>query len=149
MDAWPCVAASRPVGDRVMLEVTIAAQDGRVFRRFELTGRRSICVGRATACDVRIPEPSVSRQHAEIALVADDEWVLRDLDSTHGCLVEGRRVREIPIEPGLRVQIGPAVLQVTDLGRRIGAELDALLDDDGSEASGSPPRIISGGLDDA
>jgi len=126
-----------------MFELTIAAPDGHVVRRIELSGQRRIKIGRSRECDIQLPIPAVSRKHAEIEPLDEGTWVIRDLDSTHGCLVKGERIRELTITPGLEVHIGPAVLKFDDLATRIGAELDRIITEDDA----SSPRIV-GTLDE-
>ena len=113
-----------------MFELTIASPDGHVLRRVELTGSRAVRIGRSRECEIQLPIASVSRQHAELAPVDEETWVIRDLGSTHGCLVQGERIRELTIQPGLEVHIGPAVLRFDDLATRIGEELDQTITDE-------------------
>ncbi len=112
-----------------MFELTILTKDGRELKRYELSGTRPIKVGRAIDCDIKIGVAQVSRRHAKIEQVDEDEWVFTDLDSTHGSFVKGERIKEAVIEAGLEVMIGPAVLRFENLAHRIGAELNAMLDD--------------------
>lgn len=51
-----------------------------------------ILIGRQEVCDIHIDHKSVSKQHAML-LVRDDKLWLRDLGSTNGCHVNGKRVR--------------------------------------------------------
>lgn len=113
-----------------MFELTIFSKDGRELKRYELNGTKPIKIGRAIDCDIKIAVPEVSRRHAQIEQIEDDEWVIKDLGSTHGCLVRGERIREVTITPGLEVSIGPAVLRFENMAARIGAELDRMLGDD-------------------
>jgi pSer/pThr/pTyr-binding forkhead associated (FHA) protein len=50
-------------------------------------------IGRENA-DVPLDDEKVSRKHAEIGLYGPDAYVLRDLASTNGTFVNGRRVSE-------------------------------------------------------
>lgn len=113
-----------------MFEVTIAGKDGKVFKRLELSGDRSVRLGRSPECEVQIPLPSVSREHARIEPVDDRHWVIKDMNSTHGCLVRGQRIRELTITPGLVVEMGPAVVKFEEMATRIGAEMLASIKDD-------------------
>lgn len=130
-----------------MFEVTILDPDGAILKRLELYGSRPLRIGRAKECDIRLPIPAVSRIHAELVPLdeAGSQWVMRDLGSTHGLSVNGRRTPELTIEPGLEVQLGPARLRFENLSSRIGAELDRLLgeeDDDDSPVTSRDIRII-------
>jgi pSer/pThr/pTyr-binding forkhead associated (FHA) protein len=52
---------------------------------------RSIVIGRDPSADLQLPLSTVSRQHARIS-EADEVYVIEDLGSTHGTLVNGRAV---------------------------------------------------------
>ncbi|MCA9294776.1 MAG: FHA domain-containing protein [Phycisphaerales bacterium] len=117
-----------------MLEVSIVDKSGNVLQRVELTGARPIKIGRGLDCDVRITAATVSRQHAELRPAkGDGGWVLRDLNSTHGVFVDGKRVSALECEEGVEVNIGPATLRFDDLAERIGQEInDEIADEFGS-----------------
>lgn len=118
-----------------MFELTICTKEGRELRRYELSGTRPIRIGRGVDCDIQIGVPEVSRRHAQIELVDDDEWVIKDLNSTHGVHIKGERVREVTLEPGMEVTIGPAILKFENMASRIGDELNRILDADEEPAS--------------
>ncbi len=66
-------------------------------------------IGRRDDCDLRIPLPMVSRRHCELSL-NKDAVELRDLDSTGGTFVNGKRVDgEIAVKAGDYIRIGPLV----------------------------------------
>lgn len=127
-----------------MFELTIAGKDGKVIKRLELSGGRSVRIGRSPECEIQIPMPSVSREHAKIEPLDDRHWVIRDLNSTHGCLVRGQRIRELTITPGLVVEVGPAVLKFDEMATRIGAEMLASIKDEDE----APVRVRSSMLPD-
>lgn len=129
-----------------MLEVTISSKEGKTLKRYELTGSRPLNVGRGSVCDIQVPLMDVSREHATLELVGD-VWVLKDLESTHGCVVQGERVRAVPVSAGLEVRLGSARMRFSNLADRIGAELNAILEEvDPNAATGEPmadtlPRV--------
>lgn len=127
-----------------MFELTIADKEGKVFKRLELSGSRSVRVGRSPECEIQIPLPSISREHAKIEPLDDRHWVIRDLNSTHGCIVRGQRIRELTITPGLVVEVGPAVLRFDEMATRIGAEMLASIKDE----EDAPVRVRSSMLPD-
>ncbi|HZT84064.1 MAG TPA: DUF3662 and FHA domain-containing protein [Gaiellaceae bacterium] len=73
-------------------------------RRYELDDDRTL-IGRSKECDIRIPDPNVSRRHAEIRR-GDDGYELVDLDSTNGVEVRGKRVKRLELRDGTRFTIG-------------------------------------------
>lgn len=60
----------------------------RPAAEFVLSNKLSYMVGRSADNDVVIPEPSVSRQHAEL-LYEQDLWLLADLNSLNGIRYNG------------------------------------------------------------
>lgn len=68
--------------------------------------RDRVSVGRDPASDIHLKDASVSRRHAEIQKEADGEWVIIDLDSGNGILVDGVRTPESVLRPGQRLHIG-------------------------------------------
>lgn len=69
-------------------------------------------IGRGHECHVRPNSEWVSRQHC-LLRVADQSVWLRDLGSTNGTLVNGRRIlTDQPLHHGDRVQVGPLVFEV-------------------------------------
>lgn len=63
-------------------------------------------VGRARECDLRIPTRDTSRRHCEIT-VSDKGVAVRDLNSSNGVFVNGRRVEESRLNAGDKLTIGP------------------------------------------
>ncbi len=61
-------------------------------RTFEIHGDR-FTIGRQPDCDLAISRIEVSRRHCEIVRTDAGRFDLRDLDSRHGTLVNGRPVR--------------------------------------------------------
>lgn len=124
-----------------MFELTVCTTEGKPLKRFDLSrlidaaegaaatggvGSR-VVVGRAEDCDIRIKSSSISRHHCAIELDEDD-WVIRDLGSTHGTLVEGVQISEAAIVPGLEVVIGPAVLKFESAANRIAQDVEQELE---------------------
>jgi len=64
-----------------------------------------ILLGRGPACHLRFREDKVSVVHAEVVLT-DKGYLLRDLDSTNGVYVNGKRVQEILLKSGDRFRLG-------------------------------------------
>ena len=70
----------------------------------------STIIGRSRRCDVVVPDPNVSRQHAEVRRDGD-ACVLIDLDSTNGVLVNRRAVKRAVLEEGDRIELGATELR--------------------------------------
>lgn len=67
-------------------------------------------IGRLPECEVVLSDPAVSRRHARIVR-RDDAFVLTDLGSTNGTLVNGERVTERELRDGDRITVGATVLE--------------------------------------
>jgi predicted component of type VI protein secretion system len=68
-------------------------------------GNRAV-VGRLDTCDLPINDRSVSREHARLSRLRDT-YILEDLGSTNGTLVNGRRINEsVILRPGDVVTFG-------------------------------------------
>jgi len=73
-------------------------------------------IGRSAAANIFLAaDMSISRQHAEIY---DEQGTLRirDLNSTHGTLVNGFSIQDKSLDPGDRIQIGATVLLIQEAG---------------------------------
>ena len=73
-------------------------------RRRMLSGSQAT-IGRSREAEVVIDDPNVSRRHAELRL-QDGRWVIRDLGSTNGVKVNGRRVEQATLDPGDEIDLG-------------------------------------------
>jgi hypothetical protein len=73
-------------------------------RRHELEGPQ-VVLGRSKDADIQVPDPNVSRRHAEVRQEGS-VYTLIDLDSTNGIEVDGRRVTRLELEDGSRFTIG-------------------------------------------
>lgn len=75
---------------------------------------RPLSIGRASACELRLDDPSVSRHHARIDLDERGAGV-QDAGSSYGTFVDGRRVVErVALHAGMRIDLGDCRLEVAD-----------------------------------
>jgi hypothetical protein len=72
---------------------------------------KAVVIGRSKDCDVPLADGNVSRRHAELGR-SEEGFVLRDLDSTNGTMVNGRRVRSATIGAGDEITIGMSTLRI-------------------------------------
>ena len=82
-------------------EVAVLQFDGE---RREVTKSRAV-LGRSKDADIQVPDPNVSRRHAELRREGSSYWLV-DLDSTNGIEVRGKRVKRLKLEDGSRFTIG-------------------------------------------
>jgi hypothetical protein len=78
-----------------------------------LTG--TMVIGRGAEADLQLADTGVSRRHAELRVVGSEVEV-RDLGSTNGTWVNGRRVDSAPLRDGDRVTVGTTELVVRTAG---------------------------------
>lgn len=74
---------------------------------FILKGNR-IVMGRSEKADVRVMDIKSSREHAEITRV-NNEWVLTDLGSQNGIVVNDQKVTQSKLKEGDKIVIGQTV----------------------------------------
>jgi FHA domain-containing protein/uncharacterized protein DUF1707 len=70
-----------------------------------------LLIGRSSACQLVLADDTVSRKHAELR-VEDGRWLLRDLGSSNGTWVNGRRVVEAEVRPGDLLHLGGAEVRL-------------------------------------
>ena len=85
----------------IQREIAVLTVDGK---RHEI-GKRRVVLGRSKDADVQVPDPNVSRRHAELRQEGATYWLV-DLDSTNGIEINGKRVKELTLEDGARFTIG-------------------------------------------
>ena len=85
----------------VQREVAFLSWDGE---RHEVAKRRAV-IGRSKDADIQVPDPNVSRRHAELQQEGATYWLV-DLDSTNGIEVRGKRVKRLKLEDGTRFTLG-------------------------------------------
>jgi hypothetical protein len=73
-------------------------------------GSQGAVLGRSRDCDVVLEDENVSRHHAEVR-PSGGSWIVRDLGSTNGIKVNGRRVDGAQsLKPGDRIELGLSTL---------------------------------------
>lgn len=77
--------------------------------------KKPLVLGRDPNSDIQLPVTAVSRRHAEICF-ARGAFVVRDLGSTNGTLVDGQRVEEAPLEPCGELRLGDVIFKFVERG---------------------------------
>ena len=98
-----------------MMELHVYNRAGERLRAFALGDSKEVIVGRDETCDIRILAKSVSREHCAIEQDGD-ELVLRDLGSSGGTFMGGKKIETVRLEDGMEINVGPAVLKFYDRG---------------------------------
>ena len=104
-------AGSRPppTGAAPRGHATLTLMQNGAAKTITIQKERTI-VGRLPECDVIVEDPGASRHHAEIRRVGP-AYVLSDLGSTNGTLVNDHAVGEQTLADGDRITIGNTVLE--------------------------------------
>jgi ABC transport system ATP-binding/permease protein len=63
-------------------------------------------LGRAVGADFIVDAALVSRVHCRLTALPDGELEVRDMESTNGTFVNGRRVSAVRLAPGDKLKIG-------------------------------------------
>jgi pSer/pThr/pTyr-binding forkhead associated (FHA) protein len=135
------------------LKVVAGARQGL---NVPLLGSDPLVIGRKRG-DLIIDDPLVSSTHAQI-IERNDSYVLQDLGSTNGTLVDGRLVRESVLRPGSEIAIGSTRLvlfvgldepvaegEVPAPHKGSATEIAWLLDEELVELGGAGDHTASGG----
>ncbi len=78
-------------------------------KRVVLSGQEMV-IGRSREADIVIDDPNMSRKHAAVQR-SGQSWVIADLGSTNGVLVNRRRIGAAqPLNPGDQIELGTSVL---------------------------------------
>jgi hypothetical protein len=73
-------------------------------KKYDLDGIQ-MTIGRSKECDIQLPDPNVSRKHAEVRQEGAAYWAI-DLDSTNGMEVNGRRLKRAKLRQGDTITVG-------------------------------------------
>jgi hypothetical protein len=105
--APPAAGGDASPADRAAELVVI--QKGQDGRAFPLVKERVI-IGRLAESDVVVTDPGVSRRHAEVRR-ENGEFVISDLGSMNGTMVNEATIGERTLKPGDRITIGRTILE--------------------------------------
>jgi two-component system cell cycle response regulator len=78
--------------------------------------REEVILGRALSADVRVNDTKVSRKHAKIAIresgkSGSPEYVLTDLNSRNGTLLNGQKIKSETLKNGDKILLGDHILR--------------------------------------
>ena len=90
-----------------------AVADGYSGQSFRILPGTVRTLGRATGADFIVDAALVSRVHCRLSALPGGQLEVRDLESTNGTFVNGRRVEVAHLAPGDRLQVGRLELVAT------------------------------------
>lgn len=113
---------SKTLPSLVVRQMRLSAVRGPLKgKRYRFSSHR-VQVGKAENNDIVIPDDTVSRHHFEV--IRDTRgFLVRDLESTNGTLLDGAQIREAYIRPGSIVAAGGARLKFSIGEDRRGPEV--------------------------
>ena len=90
----------------------------------KLKSKKQIVIGRNPNCDVVIANPSVSRSHAIIEKVSENNYIIKDLGSLNGTYVNGRKISSSGVKVGTNdiIIIGRFKISLKDGARDLSKE---------------------------
>jgi pSer/pThr/pTyr-binding forkhead associated (FHA) protein len=97
-----------PEGWEIVLDMTAGPGSKRSFR----VTRSRVLIGRGSV-DVALPDPRVSRRHASLEVYGAALLLIKDLGSTNGTFVNGRRVTACELADGDEIRVGDTTLIAT------------------------------------
>jgi DNA-binding NtrC family response regulator/pSer/pThr/pTyr-binding forkhead associated (FHA) protein len=84
----------------------VAQQVGGGFAPSNVALGAAVEIGSSASAGLRLENPTISAHHARLTR-QEERLVLQDLGSTNGTWLNGVRVHEVEISPGVRFRIGP------------------------------------------
>jgi general secretion pathway protein A len=105
------VQVSAPGELRILDARLTVTSGGRAVAEIALDRPRMV-LGRDSSCDISLDSSYVSR-YQNLFMETPDGWLLFDLNSTNGCFVNGRRVREHRLRDGDLIAVGQHQLRFT------------------------------------
>ena len=101
--------ATEPSGVATSLVITSGPKEGL---EISLSGEEQFTIGRSAESSLVIRDDFTSTHHARLMLW-NDQWMVQDLDSTNGTLLDGKRVSiPTPIPLNTPVQIGNTTFEL-------------------------------------
>jgi hypothetical protein len=99
---------AEPLQERAITRAqrALLVHDGRRL----IVGPSGVTIGRSRQCDIVVDDANVSRKHAEVR-PRGGSWVLTDLGSTNGSVLNGRRIDHAEVlNSGDEIEIGKSVI---------------------------------------
>ena len=86
----------------------VLKQKNKKTQRFILNKPKTL-IGRKSSCDICVPDPFISREHAEIDILDDGVCVIRDLGAKHTLQINEQTVYEKELGDGDKIKIGQSL----------------------------------------
>lgn len=119
-----------------MAETILTVARDEEIRRVPLDPKGQI-LGRGKKCDIVLDNSQVSRRHARIFRDPFGRWLIEDMHSRNGIIVDGRKVDVCAMQPGREVVLRPFILAVLPSADRQIPQDPALAESSGEFTSGT------------
>ena len=113
--ALSTVFVDRRATSRRLRTARIRVDDGPDKGKEIKIGKLKVYVGRSAVNDLTVNDKAISGTHFEIS-AAEEGYLLRDLGSTNGIVIDGQRVRHASLSAGSRIEIGSTRMSITSPG---------------------------------
>ena len=97
-------SSAQDVDLRTAVAEFIIRDNGRTLQRVQMHTPAAM-IGRTQSADIQLDAPVVSRQHARLARIGNEYWLV-DLSSTNGTKVNGQRINSVALRDGDRITFG-------------------------------------------
>ncbi|MCP5464710.1 MAG: sigma 54-interacting transcriptional regulator [Deltaproteobacteria bacterium] len=102
-------------------QLVVSGNEG-AKRKYELGKKKTIKIGKKNDNDIVIDDRTVSRYHVEISVTEDNNYVLKDLNSTNGTSINGIKVKEAFLTQGDLIEIGETKLEFQTYDEKVQIE---------------------------
>ena len=92
------------------LSILLGPDAGRTY-----TFENECTIGRSAEATIRVHDRGVSRVHVRVRRLSAERFLVEDLSSRNGTLVDGKRVGSAEVESGAHIQVGPRSLLLFSL----------------------------------
>jgi pSer/pThr/pTyr-binding forkhead associated (FHA) protein len=97
--------------ERDLLAPKLRAMEGPTAGQEYFVNGLRVTVGRGENSSVMIADIAMSRTHFELIKNSDDSFVVRDMESANGTLLNGAPIREASLFHGDRIEVGKTILE--------------------------------------
>lgn len=103
-------------------QLVVIAKDGS-RRKYELGKKKTYRIGKKSDNDIVIAnDRTVSRQHTEIECTPDNQYLIRDLNSTNGTSINGMKVKEAFLSQGDLITVGETQVEFQTYDEKVQIE---------------------------
>lgn len=118
------------IGTEPMSVIPLHREDGQLIPcllviagphmgKYFALSKDEMTIGRAENVDIYVPEPSVSRFHSRLQLDGEGQLQIKDLNSTNGIFINGRKTTDGLMKEGDTLQVGKVTLMKLDYLNRV------------------------------